>query len=139
MRVLRHPRVILIAAVTAAIVASDLAASDVSHWWADHPMAAGVVSGVLLLGIGVWVVEAWIVERSRPVVRQAYRAFGAEMAGFERLMRWTVNGRSDGPGGLPAGTGVDADCLRQVLTALEHSGVPAQLRREEKLRELLSV
>ena len=123
LRILRRPRVLIVAAITAAVVTTDLAASGVSAFWGRHPMAAGVMSGLLLLGIGVWVVEGWIVEHGRPVVRQAYRSLASDLGDVDFVMRWCVHGNADRSDFVPVGTGVDTDCLRPLLGPL--AAVPA--------------
>jgi hypothetical protein len=134
LRILRRPRVVLVAAVTAAIVATDLAASGVGGFWGRHPMAAGVVSGLLLLGIGVWIVEGWVVEHSKPIVRQAYRSLASDLGTVAFVMRWCVLGTKGRPGSVPVGTGVDADCLRALTTPLANA--PADGGYMKRLKHL---
>ena len=123
LRVIRRPRVLVVGAITAAVVATDLVAPGVSAFWAHHAMVAGVLSGLLLLGIGVWIVEGWLVEHGKPVVRQAYRSLATDLDDVVAIMRWCVLGNGDGAAAVPVGRGVDADCLQPVLSA--QSSAPA--------------
>jgi hypothetical protein len=108
---------VIVSAVTAAIVATELAASGIGGFWNDHPMLAGVTSGLLLLCIAIWVVEGWVAEHGKPVVRQAYRSLAGDLGTLVFVMRWCVLGSKDRPDHIPVGTGIDTDCLRPVLDA----------------------
>jgi hypothetical protein len=133
MRVLRRPRVVIVAGVTAALVATDLAAGGISDFWSRHPMAAGVVSGLLLLGIGLWIVEGWVVEHGKPVVREAYRALATDLGTVAFVMRWCVQGSRDRPDAVPVGTGVDTECLQPVLEAMAAAPEGGYARRLKRL------
>jgi hypothetical protein len=136
MRLLRRPRVVVITAATAAVITTELAISSVGTFWSRHPVVAGLASGLLLLAVGLWVVEGWVHEHSKPIARQAYRSLAMELRNTLYVLRWSVGGRAAGRRGIPAGTGIDPDSLRRVLDALVDADVPAG-RHETRLPLLL--
>lgn len=54
----------LISVLTAAAVASDWA-GPLDGFWADHTMASGIVSGIILFLLAAFVIEEWIRYRER--------------------------------------------------------------------------
>jgi hypothetical protein len=70
----------VVAAITAALVATDWPGDLTSGFWERHPMFSGIVSGALLLTVGYVVVEVWI-QRSSARKWEVVRGIGFKSLG----------------------------------------------------------
>lgn len=81
----------------AALTATDWPTGLLTDFWVDHAMAAGVVSGLVLLGLAVFVVDGWLREREsrswQRVGRIAFKALGRSVEEVREGMDQLLTGR----------------------------------------------
>lgn len=134
LRVIRDPRAIVVGSATAAAFITDVAIHSVGTFWAEHPMATGIASGLLLLGVGFWIAGAYLAEHSKPITREAYRSLAADVELVAKLLVWATRSHDR----MPGGSGADEECLARATEAATRVGVDARAPVAVRVAALLA-
>jgi hypothetical protein len=97
----RHRFVVLtVAVISAFVVATDWPLAFLNDFWRDHSLIGGVVSGLVLLAIGLVIVERWIdaqdSKRWRRVAETAFQDLADTQLETYRKLTLASDGRSHG-------------------------------------------
>lgn len=120
-RLLLRRRTLFVLAIIVGVTATDWPLPVLNGFWLDHPIVAGVVSGILLLVFAAIIVEGWLEERETerwsPVAAVIYRAIANEA----RDVRVRIGHYVDGSAASwwPADHWMPA--VQQVLDSNEHA------------------